>query len=887
MNIINRFTIRTLWKNKIRTLVTVIGIALSAAMFTGVTSLIVSFQQYLVNLEIAGEGAWEGELDDISGETVAKIKKDKEIRGSTTVANLGYAYERQSKDESKPYLFVAGIESDFQEYSVVNLVEGRMPKNSSEVVIPENLLRNERIDYAVGDTLKLKLGQRVFAGGEEKGDPVGGQNTALISEQGGEELTDFTERTFQVVGICERLCFEPFSAPGYTLLTQNDGQSVPTFSMLMMFQDATEADHIMNKYLKEEGRHSLAASNVHGELLRFQGKSTNSVYNKVLYSMGAVLIGIIMLGSISLIYNAFSISVSERTKQFGLLKSVGATKKQIRNSVFFEVLVLSILGIPLGLLAGLGGIAVTLHFVEGILRPMLSVSSAKPLGLVVTMESVLISVFICLFTVLISAWIPARKAVKLPAIQSLRQSTDIRIRRKRLKTSRLTMRLFGFEGMIASKNFKRNRRKYRATVLSLFMSIILFVTATSFSSYMTASMKSIDSMDRYDVSCTVSDQERKGNTIEGIGESIRQLSGVKECAYAKSALASVKLPLDQYNEEYLKIMKNTMDQASWKEIEQEDGLEQVVQVYFLEDDVFEDYLEKKQLDQQEYMNTKLPEALIWDRVVLSTGEGVFSGNILKEAGYHGKVTLEDYDENGKLAASVPLEIGFGTICQGEVPLGIDDLSFSSELAVVLPYRYMAEQNLQEKLPVLLDATTYQIRTPDHKKVVEELTRYMSDEKQFGRFASDHIFDQAETREVNQATVMIVDIFAYGFIVLITLISLANVFNTVSTNIALRRQEFAMLKSVGMTQTGFHRMMNYECILFGLKSLLLGIPVSLLINELMHQTLNNGINASRIIPWQGVLISSISVFLVVFLTMLYSFGKIRKDNPIEALRNENL
>ena len=138
-----------------------------------------------------------------------------------------------------------------------------------------------------------------------------------------------------------------------------------------------------------------------------------------------------------------------------------------------------------------------------------------------------------------------------------------------------------------------------------------------------------------------------------------------------------------------------------------------------------------------------------------------------------------------------------------------------------------------------------------------------------------------------ALVTIIQIFSYGFIILISLISVANVFNTISSNVLLRRQEFAMLKSVGMTQRGFQRMMSYECMLYGLKSLLWGIPVSLLLSYFMYRAVGIGMDTPYLFPWQGILTSAVNVFLVVFISMLYAMRKMKRDNPLEALRNENL
>ena len=164
---------------------------------------------------------------------------------------------------------------------------------------------------------------------------------------------------------------------------------------------------------------------------------------------------------------------------------------------------------------------------------------------------------------------------------------------------------------------------------------------------------------------------------------------------------------------------------------------------------------------------------------------------------------------------------------------------------------------------------------------------MSDVLAEAGLSSTRLYDYAERAESERALVTVINVFSYGFITLISLIAVANVFNTISTNIGLRRREFAMLKSIGLTRRGFHKMMNFECLLYGIKGLIYGIPVAVGVTYLMYRSVVQGWETKFYLPWYSVAISVGSVFLVVFATMLYSMRKINRDNPIDALRNENL
>lgn len=899
MNIINRFTLRTLRQNKIRTLVTIIGIALSMAMFTGVTSLIVSFQQYLVQLEIADSGMWQGRLDNVPAEVVKNMQSDSEITGMNVVQNLGAALDEKSLDEEAPFLFLTGIDNEFTDYSAIQLLEGRLPKDSTEIVVSQNWLNTHEQDCQMGDTLTLTYGKRQVELVEPK---VENWEIAGYSEE--ETLENSSTRQFQIVGICQMPSYQLYMGvlPGNIAFTyvENDADAVSAeaqstlkavdYTVLMRVKHPADLIELLTKYQKQcKSAGVYSAYFTHGSLLRYEGNSTNDEFNSVLYGMAAILIGIIMLGSISLIYNTFSISVSERTKQFGLLKSIGATKRQIRNSVFFEVLVLSLLGIPVGLLAGLGGIAVTLRVVAKILEPMLTIQNAVTLHLVVTPASVWIAILVSFVTVLLSAWLPARKAVKSPVMQSLRQSNDIRIKGRRLRANPLVYRFFGFEGMLATKNYKRNRRKYRATVLSLFMSIVLFVTAASFCMYMQNSVTSFSGQADYDVYCGVTDEDRGKKDLGTLKEEIGQVEGVTEIAYSKSSMATVKMPLKYYNDDYLRIRREQEyenDEKLWdKYTNGGKEWDETVQIYFVEDAMYQNYLEQYHYNVSEYMDTEHPKALVWSRVIVSNREGkIFASQILQEQNFSCQVKFEDWDEDGNTVGQYPLDLTMGEISEDTMPLGVED---SGGITLVLPYRILEEREIVQQLPARFDQTLFMLRSSDHWTTTAKLTEYVKQNKYYEHYETEHIYDLREAQEAAHASVTIIEIFSYGFIVLITLISLANVFNTISTNIALRRQEFAMLKSVGMTKRGFHHMMNYECLLFGFKGLLYGLPVSFGINYLMYRVMNEGLYGRFLVPWGSLGISVVSVFLVVFLTMFYSYHKMAQDNPIEALRNENI
>ena len=353
MNVFHRFTRQSLRKNRSRTWVTIVGIVLSVAMFTAVTEGAYSGVRYLVRTTEYTVGRFHGCYENVTEQQATQLSRDeKEIAEMSAWQTVGWG-NIGSQNEYKPYLRVMSMDPDLPELVSIRLAGGRLPEKAGEILLPEHLLSNGNVRYVLGDTVTVDLGRRTVDGH---------QLTAHNPYVEGETLEDTKSRTYTVVGFYQRLDteVEPFSCPGYTALTcQEQGYQTDEF-----FRVA----HPSRFYSYMEGNDKKlpgAGWSANSDLLNYYGATRILSVNRLLYDFAAILLLLISFGSVSLIYNAFSISVAERTRQFGILKSVGATKKQIRGSVLYEALVLCAVGIPLGLLVGCLGIGVTLYCLRG------------------------------------------------------------------------------------------------------------------------------------------------------------------------------------------------------------------------------------------------------------------------------------------------------------------------------------------------------------------------------------------------------------------------------------------------------------------------------------------------------------------------------------------
>ena len=908
MNVFSKVTLESLKKNRTRTVVTIIGIMLSAAMICASTTFVSSMQNFVLRCEIYSSGDWYGAVYDAAYKDYEDIRDSDRVSSAAYAQVLGYA-KIDSANERKPYLYVLGgdVASGYFETMPVHLILGTLPKDPTEIILPEHLTSNGKVNYKLGDTVTLNVGNRTLDGRRlGQGTPVYTYDSETqVEVMSGERLENTEPRTYTVVGIYERPAFEDYSAPGYTALTAADPRSAEQSLIHCYFKLHKPAG--VYDFMKEMGYTQEYRYAYNTTVLLYSGTAPFDSFLTAFYSLAAIIIALIVFGSVSLIYNAFSISVSERTRQFGLLSSVGATRKQLRRMVLFEALAVSIVGIPLGILVGIGGIGITLLLIGDKFSSI--VRADIPMRICVSWQAVVIAAVIALVTVLISAWIPSKRATRVSAVEAIRQSMDIKVSGRPVRTSKLAYKLFGLPGVLAGKHYKRNRKKYRTTVVSLFMSIVLFVSAAAFTDYMMESAEGGLASDQFDLIYAAESDASSAMTPDELLDLLFSDQNVTGGTYTKKQFLQGDI-----SREYVTAMY--AGRFADFGMEREDAAPKELSIsgylYFVADAEFNRLLEKYNLKEADYYDREKPLGIALDRnieldrrlekyVTLDTlkGDGcVIEGLYYVEIdGYYrkdsridengNKVVLYQNRDNENDIIELPYEESFAKYTLRsektieEAPFFV---SRSTPVAINMIYPYsILESVVPEAALNQFRNTEYFLTSSNHAASFENLATMLTE----NGLGSRQLFDYAANAETNRNVITIIRVFAYGFIVLISLIAAANVFNTISTNISLRRREFAMLKSVGMTQKGFRRMMNYECLLYGSKALLLGLPVSCGITYLIYRAVTTAYETSFHLPWAAIGIAVLSVFLVVFATMMYSMSKVKKDNPIDALKNENL
>ena len=848
MSILNRLTIKNLRLNKKRTIVTIIGIILSTALMVGIGLLFSSFQDLMIRDTIGYSGKYEAKYNDVDLIKLNDIKNK----------NFTYFYEKpigfskiESSNEYKPYMYITSVNREY--FDELKLIEGDIPKNENEIVISNHVITNGGLDYKVGDIVTFTYGSRNIDGN------ITLANSELVD---GEFLTNEGTHTYKIVGIVDRSNFESYSASGYTTFTvdvNSDNGNVNLYVMFNKNKNIIKQSEELAKELNYNGD-----INYNSTLLALYGEST---YGNVMSSMGGMMIimlSLVSIGCIIVIYNSFAISVMERKKEFGLLSSIGATKRQLSHTVFFEAVVVGVIGIILGILGAYIGIGCVILIINNLISDMLEYK----LYLVTNYLFIIIPVIFMIIVIGISAFIPSRRASKVSPIEAIRQNDDIKINKKKIRTSKLVLKLFGIEGEIALKNIKRNKKKYRVTIVSLFISIVLFISFSSYMNYTLNTASSVMGEVPYDYQISYFGDDNNKEALDKINEIVKS-SDVKE--YVSYSVGHLSIIGDYiYSDEYLDFYKNAYGDDGIKAL---NNLKyQSIYILVLDDNSYNKYKKLIGLDKDSV-------------ILLNRFKGVSYGNN-KRVNYDIPV-INNGNINIKICNFNDDEENVDTTkyCNKNIDnIFVTNKSFDliEEFSYMDDFKLIVNKKLYDSI---LDGGTDFIQfniISDNTNNIDKLT------KELDKYNNVNYINIKESMKQANNLILVVKILMYGFISLVTLIGVTSVFNTISTSMALRKREFAVLRSIGLTRGGFNKMLFFESLFFGMKSLIFALPVSIGVTILIHYSLADMVSISTIIiPWKAIIISIVSVFIIVLLTMMYSSSKIKKHNIIEQIREENI
>lgn len=858
MNIANKLTYRHLKENKGRTVVTTLGICVSVAMITAVFVAMASFLNLFGEIGKISSGNWDAYYYHLSQSQIEQVEKDSRI----SKVGLKYGSENKSFQIKNPTSYKRGTaemiigDKSYFEMVLTGNFDGKVPANENEVAVEKDFLdKNGMKDAKVGDKIVLTQGQRQL----DDGSYVTGSNFNKDEKF----VPSGDEKEYTITAILHTNPATKYSSV-WRGISKDEIKSDDICAYITLAKQNSSAystiEDIQNDYKIDvyQANEDVLASYLSGR----QGDFLVTMLPIVL-----VVLILIVIASVMLIYNAFGMSLSERVRYLGMLASVGATKSQKRKSVYFEGAILGAIGIPVGILAGILGIGITLKLVghKIISTGMIAGvnDSNMQMKTVVPAWAIIGIILVSIFTIFISAFIPARKASKITPIDAIRQRQEFKVKPKKLKAPKYIKKIFGYEGELAYKNLKRNGKKSRLITVSIALSIVLFISCNYFCG-MFIQASGYEKNIPYQISTTITYGQKKE-----LYDALDKMQGVNKY-YIDTTDMSISLgkssPFIKNNE--IKDMANyTSDYSKLF------GGEKYVStvIHYVDDSEFNTLCENNGIDYNAFYGDSLKCVLLNNLTHKQDTTKVFNDSII------GKHIIQnpDYASDDRN----PLDIEVGGLVKFDKNSLPCNLVAPGVVGIIMPYsQYINVVNKGVKANDI--SMNVCVETDEHKEVAENLTTLLNEND----FGSNYVSDNVDALETMNTVIFIIQVFVYGFITLISLITIANIINTISANIALRRKEFAMLKSVGTTPKGFSKMVSLESVFYALKAVIFGVPISVLISVVLNKMLGESS-----IPYHFDIKLYLSVIIVVFvlilITMIYSVRKLKSDNIIEALKED--
>lgn len=949
MNLMKKLTLKNLKLNRKRTIVTIVGIILATALLSALVTLVSSFQYSMIEYQKQKGGDFHVKFSNVKMSELSEFKNNRNIESTFETMGMGFAKLNGCKNEDKPYAYVMATDEAGFEKGCFNLIEGRMAKNEDEIVIPRHLKTNGRIDIKVGDEITLDIGKRYDSNTES----VISENCAYEHEA--ETLTDTVTKQYKVVGIMERPGYgmEDYSAAGYTFVTYSDELAVIDNGTKSEASEADTTLTVYSRYTQKALRNKDAvtadiigvdeklfakANNSSVEMSaeesdRFLKEMENAKYDiyingflisyecvfpidgtfKALFTVAAVVALIIILTSVYCIKNSFNISITEKIRQYGMLASVGATRRQIKSSVKTEAAMLGVVGIPVGTMSGILASLILVKVVNALSAGWLNFA----LSFHTSLPALILAVILSIATIYFSATGSARRAAKVTPLEAIRNTKEIKIKSSKLKTPAIIGRIWGIGGVISYKNIKRNNKKYRTTVTSIVICSVTFIVISYFMSMAFSvvgmSYASVDYNIGINMSC------KKELDIEKLSELLSGIEGAKDYLVGAGYYFDVDKP--EYTKEYgeycgqlyddsedvsQEFLITVLNDKSYDKYASDAGIKNAAAGAILVNkctfDVYNENSSKYVKKEMELYKYKAGDTIecgynVYDDASSDDNaaegdtesskddnnavEGDTESGTEDNSGYVDEETI-----NNGVRKTVDVTIAGVT---DKVPTcyngyGNTSLLFMNQKGFESLWADGKSGNEFKPGNAIYSAYVVAENADEYQDTLEKETAENPEYSQISFYVSN--MDKQMRDEKSLFTLL--GVFAYGLIVVIALIGITNIINTLSTGMELRSREFATLRSIGMTDKQFAGMVRLESVFISVKALVIGVPLGILISYLLCVMMNR---MDDVIiyepPYKAIILCIVVVIMLIYAIMKLSMTKLRHNNIIETIKNENL
>lgn len=872
MDIIKKITKRNLVLNKKRSIFTVIGITLAVALLVSVSTIAASFKNSTVEFKKYLNGDYHFAFVPLTKEDVESLKLNKKIESLYTIGYQGFAVLEGVKEESKPYATILTTDGTGVDKFPMHLLEGRWPENENEIVITEHLERVGRLKLQIGDELELEVGRRVDNDGNYLGvyDRYYGDN---------EKIVETGKRKYTVVGIMSRNggVIEPSRSAGYACLTysQDPGDEIMVFTRYTK-QGLADRRRVtagilgvdVNELDEYYGVNSPLNVFYNDEVVLSENIDLQNNNTKMMLIIVAVAFFIIIFTSVYCIKNSFEISISEKKRQYGMLSGIGATKKQLRKSVFYEGFYLGMIGIPLGCVIGI----LFSYLLISVSDKMFLNYFEYNLSLKISIPAIIIAYCLGIITVYLSALCGAKRALKVSPVSAIRNENEIIINRKKVKATSLINKIWGIGGVIAYKNIKRNKSKYRTTIVSVVVCTVAFISISYFVK-LAVNMADFIIKDRgYSIYVNCRGVSANDKTVADI---ISMSDG--ECiAYDSFQARSYGV---QYSDEYLEILPELADE------EYPCG----ILVVGIRDELFEEYIKNAGIEVPDRGNAVLiPKATITYWSMEDDKEHTAVLDVIKckpgsELGVTYSCDTDDIQptpsEDGIIydATEKTTNITVSAISDKRPFFGNHSRE-QKDVLLVMRYSDYEKFGGSSTVEIYVDS-------PKPDELQDKIEEYVKE-----KTLDINCYNYAPEVRERKSEITLISIFVYSFIAVIAVIGITNIINTISTGTELRAREFAALKSVGMTSREFNRMRRLESMFISFITLIIGIPFGYLVSFVIYlkeKDLSKNLVGAFEPPVLAVLLNIVVVIVLLYVIMKISIKKINRRNIIDTIKNENI
>jgi putative ABC transport system permease protein len=822
-----QLTGRYLKASKKRTVLTILAIILSIALISAIGLFIVMMQE----LEIQDTKQTKGSYHLMFMKTDEEMTE--KVINNPKVSRYGFFTIGQEIKVGEKLVVHEYVATDrVLELLPANIKKGTLPRNQKEVAMEHWVLKQIDPHATVGDKIKL------------------------------------LNKEYTVSGILDNDIENQMSNKGI-LLTKNNQIDKKHAALLVEISPKADLRATVNELKKLSGKNSVK---LNIKLLTLQGAGGDYEEAMGLYATVGIIIGIVVISTIAVIYNSFQISVVERVKQFGLLRAVGATPKQIRTIVIREATLLSMIGIPFGLLCGI----IALYSIFFTLKFFVPI----PMNLVISPKVLVISVVVGLVSIYLSAFLPAYSAGKISPLAAISSRTMITKEKIKKSKSSIIGKLFGFEGVLAEKNIKRNRKRYRITVFSIVISVTLFITFKSF----------------MDMTLTLSEEPNESKNVhfsvlhDAPGQELPEI----ENHHLINQLKSLKTVDEVYRVYAPQSFDVAIDKnKELKQVQNIGGIYKTANLQGTEKTIISGTLNIYDHESLQASKKYVVSGSI-DIEELNKENGVI---IIKKSLIYNAKTKKNYI--GPIAS---LQIGDEIYLQEELASNRNKIEFDKGKVKKVKVMAIVEtdpfnfRGRPDGLKMITTEHVFKNLTGKHEVQPEQLNiklKSVEDEN----IAKDQIesainsdptikiINNIDQNRKYKSRILMIQILIYGFVVVVSLIGSVNIINTLTTNILLRNREFASLKAIGLTQKGLRKIITLEGILYGIMGTVYGSIIGCILSFLMYHFLI-GINEfAWKFPLDAILIAGASAIIISFVSALPPLARMKKENLIEAIKED--